>query len=143
MPILTFCLPCISVYLSQYLANLMHKICFTLSFILLPLHVSSTCAHHQEVKIALNSLWYNHTYRCSKHVEERNKLIAKKILCIKLVNTEINLCLCLPSGLASFYVFLLAVQVKQYACSKLCRDFYRVFSKVYNDLAFYIYKLDA
>jgi len=27
----------------------------------MPLHVSSTCAHHQEVKIALNSLWYYHT----------------------------------------------------------------------------------
>jgi len=26
-----------------------------------PLHVSSTCAHHQEVKIALYSLWYHHT----------------------------------------------------------------------------------
>jgi hypothetical protein len=25
-------------------------------------HVSSTCAHHQEVKIALHSLWYHHTY---------------------------------------------------------------------------------
>jgi len=22
------------------------------------------CAHHQEVKIALHSLWYHHTYRC-------------------------------------------------------------------------------
>jgi len=38
----------------------------------MPLHVWSTCAHHQEVKIALHSLWYHHTYRC--------------ILCIKLVN---------------------------------------------------------
>ena len=28
------------------------------------LHVSSTCAFHQEVKIALHSLWYHHTYRC-------------------------------------------------------------------------------
>ena len=27
------------------------------------LHVSSTCACHQEVKIALHSLWYHHTYR--------------------------------------------------------------------------------
>jgi hypothetical protein len=27
------------------------------------LHVSSTCAHHQEVKIALHSLWYHHTFR--------------------------------------------------------------------------------
>jgi len=25
------------------------------------LHVSSTCAHHREVKIALHSLWYRHT----------------------------------------------------------------------------------
>ena len=29
----------------------------------MPLHVSSTCAHRQEVKIALHSLWYHHTYR--------------------------------------------------------------------------------
>jgi len=29
----------------------------------MPLHVSSTCAHHQEVKIALHRLWYRHTYR--------------------------------------------------------------------------------
>ena len=29
----------------------------------MPLHVSSSCAHHQEVKIALHSLWYHHTYR--------------------------------------------------------------------------------
>jgi len=28
----------------------------------MPLHVSSTCAHHQ-VKIALHSLWYHHTCR--------------------------------------------------------------------------------
>ena len=30
----------------------------------MPVHVSSTYAHHQEVKIALHSLWYHHTYRC-------------------------------------------------------------------------------
>ena len=30
----------------------------------MPLHVSSTRAHHQQVKIALHSLWYHHTYRC-------------------------------------------------------------------------------
>ena len=29
----------------------------------MPVHVSSTRAHHQEVKIALHSLWYHHTYR--------------------------------------------------------------------------------
>jgi len=27
----------------------------------MPLHVSSTCTHHQEVKIVLHSLWYHHT----------------------------------------------------------------------------------
>jgi len=27
----------------------------------MPLHVSSTCARHQEIKIALHSLWYHHT----------------------------------------------------------------------------------
>jgi len=31
----------------------------------MPLHVSSTCAHHQEVKIALHGLWYHHTYTCN------------------------------------------------------------------------------
>ena len=33
-------------------------------FYFMPLHVSSTCAHHQEVKIALYSLRYHHTDRC-------------------------------------------------------------------------------
>jgi len=32
-------------------------------FYFMPLHVSSTCAHHQEVKIVLHSIWYRHTYR--------------------------------------------------------------------------------
>ena len=27
----------------------------------MPLHVSSTCAHRQEAKIVLYSLWYHHT----------------------------------------------------------------------------------
>ena len=62
------------------------------------------CAHHQEVKIMLYSLWYHHTYRCddtrgcimqfwppddehmcSKHVKAWNKTYLKQILCIKLV----------------------------------------------------------
>jgi len=29
----------------------------------MPLHVSSTCAHQQAVRITLHSLWYHHTYR--------------------------------------------------------------------------------
>jgi len=42
----------------------MHKILFHIKFYFKPVHVSSICAHHQVVKIALNSLWYHHTYRC-------------------------------------------------------------------------------
>jgi len=45
----------ISVFNQIYAQNLLHnKIYFT------PVHVSNTCAHHQEVKIALHSLWYHH-----------------------------------------------------------------------------------
>jgi len=46
------------------------KLHYTASGIITPIGVmihrlvSSTCAHHQEVKIALHSLWYHHTYRC-------------------------------------------------------------------------------
>jgi len=29
----------------------------------MPLHVSSICAHHQEVNIVLYSIWYHHTCR--------------------------------------------------------------------------------
>jgi len=84
--------------LSQYLTKLIHKICFTISFYFMPLHVSSTCAHHQEVIIVLYRIWYHHTETsewskmcddttgfvmqfwppddeqvCSKHVETWNK----------------------------------------------------------------------
>jgi len=90
--ILTFCWPCISVFNQLDAQNLFHN-----KFYFMPLHVSSTCAHHQKVKIALHSLWYHHTCRwlsrarddtrgcviqfwppdeehmCSKHVQARNK----------------------------------------------------------------------
>jgi len=35
------------------------NVCFTISYFM-PLHVSSTSAHHKEVKIALHILWYHH-----------------------------------------------------------------------------------
>jgi len=38
------------------------QILFHNKFYFIPVHVSSTCAHNQEVKIALHSLWYHHTY---------------------------------------------------------------------------------
>ena len=49
----------ISVFNQIDAQNLFHN-----KFYFMPLHVSSTCAHHQEVKIALHSLWYHHSYRC-------------------------------------------------------------------------------
>ena len=81
----------------------------------MPLHVSSTCARHQEVKTELHSLWYYHTYRCddtrgcvmefwppddehvcSKHVEAWNKLIVKQNFCASSwLITEINVLSCL------------------------------------------------
>jgi len=39
----------------------MHKICVLQYVYFMPLHVSSTCAHHQEVITALHSLWCHHT----------------------------------------------------------------------------------
>ena len=44
------------------------KLHYTASGIITPLHVSSTCAHHQEVKIALHSLWYHPTSTCFEHM---------------------------------------------------------------------------
>jgi len=81
------------------------KCLFYNEFYFMPLHVSNTCVHHHEVKIALHSLWYHHTYRCddtrgcvmqfwppddehmcSKYVEAWNKTHCKtNILRIKLV----------------------------------------------------------
>ena len=46
----------ISVFNQFDAQNLSHN-----KFYFIPLHVSSTCANHQEVKIALHSLWYHHT----------------------------------------------------------------------------------
>jgi len=88
----------------------------------MPLQVSSTCAHHQEVKIALHSLWYHHTYRsddtrgcvmqfwppddehmCSKHVEAWHKLIVKQIFCASsCLITETNILRCMVSKTSKF-----------------------------------------
>jgi hypothetical protein len=46
-------------------------------FYFIPLHVSSTCTHHQEVKIALHSPWYHHTYSClasEKEIKSKHHL---------------------------------------------------------------------
>jgi len=52
----------------------------------MPVHVSSTCAHHQEVKIALHSLWYHHTEtsewsKITKILFYKYEQIAVKFIC--------------------------------------------------------------
>ena len=41
----------------------------------MPLHVSSTCAHHQEVKTVLYSIWYHHTYRWPSRAQVERGLV--------------------------------------------------------------------
>jgi len=42
----------------------MHNILFYDKIISCLYMFRATCAHRQEVKIVLYSLWYHHTYRC-------------------------------------------------------------------------------
>jgi len=41
----------------------------------MPLHVSSTCAHHQEVKTAVHSLWYHQIYRRPSRAQVERGLV--------------------------------------------------------------------
>ena len=52
----------------------------------MPLHVSSTCDHRQEVKIALHSFWYHHTetsewYKVTKIQFYEYEEIVVKFMC--------------------------------------------------------------
>jgi len=61
----------------------------------MPLHVSNTRAHHQEVKIALHSQVWWYQGLCSKHVEAWNKLIVKQKFCAwSWLITKINILRC-------------------------------------------------
>ena len=101
----------------------------------MPLHISSTCAHHQEVKIALHSLWYHQTYWCDdtrdclmqfwppddehicpKYVEAWNKLILKQKFCASSwLITEINILRCTVSKTSKInacYIFYSSLEKK-------------------------------
>ena len=69
----TFCWPCIAVYLSQYLTNLMHKICFTISFI--------SCLYMFRAYVLIIKRSKLH-YTASGII---TPIGVKQILCIKLV----------------------------------------------------------
>ena len=47
----------------------------------MPIHVSSTCVHHQDVKIALQSLWYHQTYRWPSRAQVERGLQSSLNLC--------------------------------------------------------------
>ena len=61
----------------------------------MPLHVSSTCAHQQEVRIALYSLWYHHTYRWPSDAQVERGL--QSSLNLLMLITEINILRCTVS----------------------------------------------
>ena len=74
----------------------MHNI-FVLHYVyFMPLHVSSTCAHHQEVKIALRSLWYHHIYQ---HMQRPDVLLQlgyiwRHVSAVKRPKHVARYCLC-------------------------------------------------
>jgi len=121
----------------------------------MPLHVSSICAHYQEVKIALYSLWYLHAYRCddtrgfimqfwppddehmcSKHAEAWNKLILKQKFCASSwLITEINILSCAVSksskkihrmcSYVSYVTFLVGCVVLSIKVNALLREWFQ------------------
>jgi len=80
--------------------NLFHN-----KFYFIPLQVSSICAHHQEVKIALHSLWYHHTYRCDdtrywdKYTEMHNQPNVKILNCFTRLSKLLGLLIKIFSAL--------------------------------------------
>ena len=73
----------ISVFNQFDAQNLFHN-----KFYFMSIHVSSTCANHQEVKIALHSLWYHHTYRWPSRarVDRTSKFVfVVVVLCALLI----------------------------------------------------------
>jgi len=72
--------------------NLFHS-----KFYFMPLFVSSTCAHHQEVKIVLYSLWYHHTYRWPSHAQvERGLSGMQEHIFLHTRQSSLNLCMGRP-----------------------------------------------
>jgi hypothetical protein len=72
------CVTHIRIFLISVFNQLDSQNLFHSKFYFMLLHVSSTCAHHQEVKIALHNLWYHHTCRWPSHARvERGLMLVK------------------------------------------------------------------
>jgi len=59
----------------------MHKILFYNKFIVRLYMVRALCAHHQEVKIVLYSIWYRHTCRWPSGAQVERRLQSFLNLC--------------------------------------------------------------
>jgi len=71
----------------------MHKILFYNKFIICLYMFRALCAHHQEVKIVLYSLWYHHTCRWLSGAQVgTNSLSIILKLSVKNDMTTLNLC---------------------------------------------------
>jgi hypothetical protein len=139
-------------YLAQYLTNLMNQISYHNKFYFMPLHVPSTCAYHQEVKVALHNLWYHHTYRCddtrgcimqlwspgdeyrcSKHVEACNKTYCEtKFGASSWLNTEINILRCTVSKTSEqvYYHFIMTIWILYIVTENCTFDTYDYYKNI-------------
>ena len=72
----------------------------------MPLHVSSTCAHHQKVKITLHSLWYQHTCRWPSRAQVCTR---QKFCALSWLITEINILRCKVSKTSKLRILVYVV----------------------------------
>jgi hypothetical protein len=85
------------------------------------LHVLSTCAHHQEVKIALHSLWYHHTEtsewsKITKIQFYKYEHIVVKLMCEFF---ECDYCVLLTINMLC-HVEVMSIQVSKFIRKALC-----------------------
>jgi len=57
----------------------MHKILFYNKFIVCLYMFRALCAHHQEVKIVLYSIWYHHICRYPSRVQVERELLSQPV----------------------------------------------------------------
>ena len=143
----------ISVFNQIDAQNLFHN-----KFYLMPLHVSSTCAHHQEVKIALHSLWYHHTYRWPSRARDLEtcrgmkwNLLWNKFCASSWLSTEINTVCVFHEVLLEWRIFIqgdsggkVSIWGGDYIghSEKICTNIYAILTG-YRDRAVWMYKYNS
>jgi len=66
----------------------MHKIFFYNKFIIRLYMFPALCAHHQEVKTLLYSIWYHHTCRWPSRAQAESEKLGYNILVVKQLNAQ-------------------------------------------------------